>query len=152
VIRVHTDRELTHRTIQTCPPGRAPSGLDEVLGLDDVRSVDLHRYVARVNLVAGALRSEAASSVEDALIGAWGPPADPPSQPRRRTFPAAASGPRVVAESLEMAGEHELLRRLLGTAGVVEAVVDDGAVAVRIGRLFAWADVEPAIRDAVDGR
>jgi hypothetical protein len=152
VIRVHVDRELTRRTIEPCPPATAPVGLDQVLALDDIRSLDLHRYVARVNLAADALRPDATSSIEDALTDAWGPAEDPPSQPRRRTFPVADAGHRRVAESLEMAGDDPLLHALFAVDGISEAIVDEGEVAVRIGRLFSWADVEPRVREALGDR
>lgn len=52
VIRVHTTVELTPATIERCPPATLPEGLRSTLALDGVRSVDLHRYRARLNLSA----------------------------------------------------------------------------------------------------
>ncbi len=51
VIRVHTTVELTRSTIETCPPASPPEGLRSLLAVDGVRSIDLHRYRARLNMV-----------------------------------------------------------------------------------------------------
>jgi len=50
VIRIHTTVELTRATIEKCPPASPPEGLRSLLAVDGVRSIDLHRYRARLNL------------------------------------------------------------------------------------------------------
>src|SRR6266542_2477928 len=58
VVVVHTTAELTRETIQTCPPSRPPRPVDELLEVPGIRSIDLHRYRARVNLAPGIDRDE----------------------------------------------------------------------------------------------
>jgi hypothetical protein len=53
VIRVHTTVELTRATIEKCPPASPPEGLRSLLAVEGVRSIDLHRYRARLNLSLG---------------------------------------------------------------------------------------------------
>ena len=116
VIRVHTTVELTRATIETCPPASPPEGLSSVLAVDGVRSVDLHRYRARLNLNPGC----AAEAVWDGWRGpsrrlgglplhspanlrhegSRSPTEDPGSWPRARRWPLPmqpsrhCSGPR----------------------------------------------------------
>jgi hypothetical protein len=146
VLRIHVDHELTDRTIVTGPPAAIARPLGGLLELDAVRSVDLHRYHARVNLMHGADRSDTSRHVREILRAAWGDElvavgavADP------RAFEVDYAGPRMVAESAEMAAGRDLLERLFTVDGVREAILGEGLALVSIGRLFAWSAVEPAI-------
>jgi hypothetical protein len=57
VLLLHTTIELTRVTIQPCPPARAPWPLDRLLSIPGIRSMDLHRYRARLNLASGTVRA-----------------------------------------------------------------------------------------------
>lgn len=149
VLRVHVDQQLTDRTIVTGPPAEIARPLGGLLELDAVRTVDLHRYHARVNLVHGADRDATAGHVGDILRAAWGDPTDDGAEPDPRAFEIDYSGPRVVAESAEMAAGRDLLARLFTVVGVREAILGDRLALVRIGRLFTWAAVEPAVTAAL---
>src|SRR5687767_10165203 len=100
VIRVHTTVELTQATIEKCPPASPPEGLRSLLEMDGVRSVDLHRYRARLNLSPGCDAKAAWDGVARAIEAAWGAPAPLPGEPPPRGFEVAYEGPRIVAESL----------------------------------------------------
>jgi hypothetical protein len=149
VLRVHVDHQLTDRTIVTSPPAEIARPLAGLLELDAVRTVDLHRYHARVNLGRGTDRDVAAAHVDDILSAAWGDEADDGTESDPRAFEIDYAGPRVVAESAEMAVGRDLLVRLFAVAGVREAILGDGLALVRIGRLFTWAGVEPAVAAAL---
>jgi hypothetical protein len=153
VLRVHVDHELTDRTIVTGPPATIARPLGGLLELEAIRTVDLHRYHARFNLAHGADRSTTARHVRDILLPAWGAEVTAigaPSDPR--AFEVDYAGPRVVAESAEMAVGRELLERLFTVDGVREAILGEGLALVSIGRLFAWSAVEPAVVGALRTR
>jgi len=114
-----------------------------------VRTVDLHRYHARVNLAHGADRAAASAHVSDILRAAWGAQGEDGAESDPRAFEIDYAGPRVVAESAEMAAGRELLVRLFTVVGVREAILGEGLALVRIGRLFTWATVEPAVTAAL---
>jgi hypothetical protein len=150
VLRIHVDHELTDRTIVTGPPAAIAHPLGGLLELEAVRTVDLHRYHARVNLMHGADRFGTTRHVRDILGAAWGDEmasvgavADP------RAFEVDYAGPRVVAESAEMAAGCDLLERLFTVDGVREAILGEGLALVSIGRLFSWSTVEPAVVGAL---
>jgi len=82
VIRVHTTVELTRATIEKCPPASPPEGLSSLLAVDGVRSVDLHRYRARLNLSPGCNAKAAWEGVARAIEAAWGAPAPLPGELR----------------------------------------------------------------------
>src|SRR5262245_12073238 len=145
VLRIHVDHQLTDRTIVTGPPTEIARPIGGLLELEAVRTVDLHRYHARVNLRHGADRDVAAGHVDDIVRGAWGDEARDGEESDPRAFEIDYAGPRVVAESAEMAAGRELLVRLFTVAGVREAILGDGLALVRIGRLFTWTAVEPAV-------
>jgi hypothetical protein len=149
VLRVHVDHELTDRTIVTSPPAEIARPLAGALELDAVRTVDLHRYHARVNLAHGADRGVTAGHVADVLRNAWGDETDDGAESDPRAFEIDYAGPRVVAESAEMAAGRDLLVKLFTVVGVREAILGDGLALVRIGRLFTWATVEPAVSAAL---
>jgi hypothetical protein len=151
VIRVHTTVELTRATIEKCPPASPPEGLRSLLAVDGVRSVDLHRYRARLNLRPGCEAKAAWEEVARVIEAAWGAPVPLPDEPQPRTFEIAYQGPRIVAESPEMAGPDALLVTLFRTPGVAEAILEAGRVWVRPGRLFSWEDVETGVRRALRG-
>jgi hypothetical protein len=69
-----------------------------------------------------------------------------------RAFEVDYAGPRMVAESAEMAAGRDLLERLFTVHGVREAILGEGLALVSIGRLFAWSAVEPAIVGALRAR
>src|SRR5690242_14916675 len=102
VIRVHVDHQLTDRTIVTSPPAEIARPLAGLLELDAVRTVDLHRYHARVNLAHGADRAAASAHVSDILRAAWGAQGEDGAESDPRAFEIDYAGPRVVAESAEM--------------------------------------------------
>ena len=145
VLRVHVDHELTDRTIVTSPPAEIAQPLGGVLELEAVRTVDVHRYHARLNLVHGVDRAVTAGHVGDILRAVWGVEADGGAESDPRAFEIDYSGPRVIAESAEMAAGRDLLVRLFTVVGVREAILGDGLALVRIGRLFTWNAVEPAV-------
>jgi hypothetical protein len=149
VIHVHTTDELTRATIETCPPARAPEGLSSVLAVDGVRSIDLHRYRARLNLNPGCDAEVAWDGVAQAVEAAWRPPTSLPGESSPRGFEVAYVGPRIVAESPEMAAPDATLAALFRGPGVAEAILEAGWVWVRPGRLFPWDDVEDSVRWAL---
>jgi hypothetical protein len=148
VIRVHTTVELTRATIETCPPASPPEGLRSVLAVNGVRSVDLHRYRARLSLDPGCDAKAAWDGVARAIEAAWGAPAPLPGEPAPRAFDVAYKGPRIVAESPGMAADSTLVA-LFRVPGVAEAILEAGWVRVRPGRLFPWEDVEDSLRWAL---
>jgi hypothetical protein len=141
VLLVHATEELTTATILTCPPGRPEAPLDRLLDVPGVRSADLHRYRARLNLAPRADRRAVRHRVEDVLAPAWGPPIQLPQEPGPMEIGVEYAGPRLVAESLEVAGGYPILLTLFEVPGVVEAVLERGVLRIRIGRLFSWQDV-----------
>jgi hypothetical protein len=149
VIRVHTTVELTRATIEKCPPASPPEGLRSLLAVDGVRSVDLHRYRARLNLSPGCNAEAAWDGVARAMEAAWGAPAPLLGEPQPRGFEVVYEGPRIVAESPEMAGPDPTLAALFRVPGVAEAILEAGWVWVRPGRLFPWEDVEDSLRWAL---
>ena len=122
VIHVHTTVELTRATIETCPPASPPERLSSVLAVDGVRSVDLHRYRARLNLNPGCAAEAAWDGVARAIEAAWGAPVRLPGEPSPRAFEVAYEGPRIVAESPEMAASDATLAALFRVPGVAEAI------------------------------
>jgi hypothetical protein len=146
VIRVHTTVELTRATIEKCPPASPPEGLRSLLAVDGVRSVDLHRYRARLNLSPGCDAKAMWDGVALAIEAAWGSPAPLPDEPPPRGFELAYEGPRMVAESPEMAAGNPTLAALFRVPGVAEAILEAGRGWVRPGRLFSWEDVETSVR------
>jgi len=149
VLRVHVDHELTDRTIVSSPPAAIACPLAGLLEIEAVRTVDLHRYHARVALRHGMDREVATEHVRDILRTAWGDETDGDGEADPRAFEIDYTGPRVAAESVEMAGDRALLVRLFSVAGVREAILGDGLALVRIGRLFTWTAVEPAVAAAL---
>jgi len=149
VIRVHTTVELTRATIEKCPPASPPEGLSSLLAVDGVRSVDLHRYRARLNLSPDWDAKTAWERVSWAIEEAWGVPAPLPGEPSPRAFGVAYEGTRIVAESPEMAVPDATLAALFQIPGVAEAILEADRVWVRPGRLFSWEDVEDSVRRAL---
>jgi len=151
ILRIHVTRTLTDRTIVVCPPEAAPAPFDEVVEVDGVRGLDLHRHRVRVNLEPGAGRAEVARAAGAILERAWGAQASLPLDEGPRAFSVAHAGPRLVAESPVMAAQHgdTTLIRVFEVPGVVEAIAGDGLVLVRLGRLFAWDDVETEVSAAL---
>jgi hypothetical protein len=149
VIRVHTTVELTRATIEKCPPASPPEGLRSLLTVDGVRSIDLHRYRARVSLSTSCDAKAAWEGVARAIEAAWGAPASLLHEPPPRAFEVAHEGPRMVAESPEMAGPDPTLAALFRIPGVAEAILEGGRVWVRPGRLFSWEDVGASVRWAL---
>ena len=76
-------------------------------------------------------------------MGCGGVAVDAASDPR--AFEVDYPGPRVVAESAQMAAGRDLLERLFTVDGVREAILGEGLALVSIGRLFVWSAVEPAV-------
>jgi hypothetical protein len=145
VLRLHTTEELTDRTIRTHPPGAPPAPLDRLLALPEVQALDLHRYRCRVHLRPGTNAIALGDSVERSLLAAWGAPEPLPPEEEPRAFAIRREGPRIVAESHEMAGGDAVALALFGVQGVVEVVSEKGVVLVRLGRLFRWSVVEPDV-------
>jgi hypothetical protein len=149
VLVVNTTVELTRETIETCPPSRSPHPLGRLLEVPGIRSIDLHRYRARLNLAPGADRDKIILLVCELLGNEWGSTSSKRDEPAQ-TFGVAYAGPRLVAESLRMAGSQPILRALFGVRGVAEAILESGQVRVRLGRLFSWAEVEDDLRAALE--
>lgn len=145
VVRLHTSMELTQATIETCPPSMPPPPLDRLLDIPGIRSIDLHRYRARLNLLPGTDPEAITQQVCGLLAEEWGV-ASSKREDLARTFPVPYRGPRLVAESRQMAGSQPILRALFGTPGVVEAILEPGQVRVRLGRLFSWTEVGDQVR------
>lgn len=145
VLRLHTTKELTDRTIVTCPPAVPPAPLERLLTLPEVRTLDLHRYRCRINLRAGTSPVVVADAVEAVLLQGWGAPDPLPPEEEPRTFALKRRGPRLVAESREMAEGDPLILALFDVEGVVEVVLGSGLALVRLGRLFRWSEVQPEI-------
>jgi hypothetical protein len=150
VLRIHTSVELTPATIETCPPSSPLHPLDRLLEISGIRSIDLHRYRARLNLLPGNDPSAIARQACELLVREWGP-ASPEWDERAQTFPVAYGGPRLVAESLQMAGSQPTLRALFGIPGVVEAILTEGHVRVRLGPMFSWTEIEKDVRRTLEG-
>ena len=149
VLRLHATVELTRKTIEACPPGSTPPPLRQLLAIPAVRSVDLHRYRARLNLTPDADLDLVEEAVRRALRDSWGPPVALPPEEASRSFPVGHGGGRRAAESLEMAGWQPVLQALFLVRGVAEAILDEGEARVRLGRLFEWEEVEGPVRDAL---
>lgn len=149
ILRLHTTKEVTDRTIVTCPPAVPPAPLDRLLTLPDVRALDLHRYRCRVNLRPGTNAIAVGEAVEESLLTAWGAPEPLPPQEEPRAFPLRREGPRMVAESREMAGGEGVALALFDVQGVVEVVLGRGMALVRLGRLFRWSAVQRDVVRAV---
>ena len=120
-----------------------------MLAVDGVRSVDLHRYRARLNLSPGCIAKATWDGVARAIEAAWGAPAPLPGEPPPRAFEVAYEGTRIVAESPDMAAPHATLVALFRVSGVAEAILEADRVWVRPGRLFSWEDVETSVSRAL---
>ena len=142
VLRLHTTEELTDRTILTCPPAVPAPPLDQLLALPEIRSLDLHRYLCRVNLRPGTNAIAAGDASEGTLLTAWGVPEQLPPQEEPRAFAIWREGPKLVAESREMAGSEAAAVALFDVRGVVEVVLGRQIALVRLGRLFSWSAVQ----------
>ena len=151
LLRLHVDAALTDATILTCPPGAAPEPIDRLLEIEAIRSIDLHRYRARLNLRADADRATALRDVSEVLEHAFGPALALTPDPGPRAFETEVTGGRRVAESPAMAAGHPLLAAVFAVEGVSEAVAGEGVVLVRLGRLFAWSDREDAVQASLGG-
>ena len=150
VLRLHTSLELTQETIETCPPSTLPHPLEQLIEIPGIRSIDLHRYRARLNLASGADPAAIRGQVCGLLEKEWGHSSSKRGDPAR-TFPVPYRGPRLVAESRRMAGSQPILRAFFGVPGVVEAILQPGQVKVRLGRLFSWTEVEDDVRRIIEG-
>jgi hypothetical protein len=149
VLGLHTTVELTRATIETCPPARAPWPLDRLLSIPGVQSMDLHRYRARLNVAPWTDRALVEVRIREILSPELGSPEDLPAEPLPRAFPVRYRGPRAVAESPLMARSEPVLRAAFLAPGVAEAILTEGVVQVRLGRLFVWDQVEEAVRRAL---
>jgi hypothetical protein len=149
VVRLHVGSELTQKTIETFPPGEPFAPFAAILLVPGVRSVDLHRYRARLNLIPEAIRSEVERLAGEVITGAWGAGSALPVEEMPRAFEVEHSAERRVAESLSMAEGDDILTTLFGVDGVSEVVAGDGIALVRLGRLFRWEDVEALVREAL---
>jgi len=149
VLLLHTTVELTRATIEPCPPARAPWPLDRLLSIPGIRSMDLHRYRARLNLGPWTEPEPVEVRIREILSPALGPPMDLPAEPPPRTFAVRYRGPRAVSESPVMARSQPGLRAAFLAPGVAEAILTEGVVQVRLGRLFSWDQAEEAVRKAL---
>jgi hypothetical protein len=146
VLRVHVDAELTHETIVTFPPGEPGPPLSDVLRVPGVRSLNVHRYRVRLNLMPEAARPEVELLAGEVLRAVWGAESALPVEEMPRAFEVERSSRRRVAESLAMAAGDDVLTILFGVEGVSEVVVGDGLALVRLGRLFRWNDAEARVQ------
>ena len=62
----------------------------------------------------------------------------------------AYAAPRLVADSLRMAGTQPIHRAVFSVRGVAEAILEPGHSRVRLGRLFSWAEAEEEVRRALE--
>ncbi len=140
VLRLHVDVELTTRTIVTCPPHDPPPIASAALAIAGVRSVNLHRYRARLNLQPGAVAADIVDRASADLARVLGPATEMPADEGPVVFEVDHEGPRRVAESAEMAerSREPTLIALFRVHGVAEAILGEGLVLVRLGRLFRW--------------
>ena len=156
VLRLHVDVELTARTIVTCPPDEPPAVLAGLLSVDGVRTLDLHRYRARLNLEPDAVADTVAAAAAGVLAAAMGGDAERMlGESGLRAFESDVEGPRRVAESAEMAERtgDARLGAVFRVDGVVEAIAAPGLVLVRLGRLFDWDDdITASVAEAVAAR
>jgi hypothetical protein len=122
-----------------------------LLLIPGVRSLDLHRYRVRVNLERGGGRQAVSRRAIETLRDAWGEPVALAADQGPRAFGLRRRGERRVAESPDMAtASHEsVLIALFAVEGVTEAIAGEDLVLVRLGRLFRWEDVEPAVGVAI---
>jgi hypothetical protein len=151
ILRIHVTEALTDRTIVVCPPEDAPAPFDAVAEIEGVRGLDLHRHRVRVNLEPGAGRAAVSRAAAALLEAAWGAQDPLPLDEGPRAFSVDHTGPRLVAESPVMAAQQRdtTLIRVFEVPGVVEAIAGDGLVLVRLGRLFAWNDVQAEVSAAL---
>ena len=149
VLCLHASQELTQATIETCPPSTPRHPLDRLLEIPGIRSIDLHRYRARLNLRPGSDRHAITREVWELLVKEWGDASSKRADPAR-TFAVRYRGSRLVAESLQMAGSQPIIQALFGAPGVVEAILEPGHVWVRLGRLFSWTEVEKDVRRTLE--
>jgi hypothetical protein len=149
ILLLHTTVELTRATIEACPPAPAPWPLDRLLNIPHLRSMNLHRYRVRLNLTPGADPALVEVMIGEIPPPDLGPRVDLPADPLPRTFAVRYRGPRAVAESPDMARWQPVLSAAFRTPGVAEAVLTEGLVQVRLGRFFAWAQAEEAVRKAL---
>jgi hypothetical protein len=156
VLRLHVDLELTDRTIVTCPPDEPPAVLAGLVSVPGVRSLDLHRYRVRLNLSPDAIADSVAAAASPVLAAALGGDAEHMhADAGPRAFESGVEGPRLVAESAEMAERagDARLSAVFRVDGVVEAIAAPGLVLVRLGRLFAWEeDITASVAEALAGR
>jgi hypothetical protein len=91
VLRLHTSLELTQATIETCPPSTPRHPLDRLLEIPGIRSIDLHRYGVRLNLLPGPDRHAITGEVCELLVKEWGG-ASSKRADRARTFAVRLKG------------------------------------------------------------
>jgi hypothetical protein len=149
VLRVHVGAELTAETILTFPPGEPDPPLSRVLRVPGVRSLNVHRYRLRLNLMPDAVRQEVELLAGEILSSTWGAESQLPVEEIPRAFEVEHTSTRRVAESLAMAEGDDVLTILFGVEGVSEVVVGDGVALVRLGRLFRWDDAEARVQKAL---
>ncbi len=111
--------------------------------------MDLHRYRTRLNLAPGTDPALVQVRIGEILSPELGPPVDLPAEALPRKFAVRYRGPRAVAESLVMAWSEPVLRAVFLVPGVAEAILTEGVVQIRLGRLFGWDQVEEAVREAL---
>src|SRR5918996_1645389 len=128
--------------MMTCPPAVPAPPLDQLLALPEIRSLDLHRYLCRVNLRPGTNAIAVGDAAERSLLTAWGAPEQLPPQEETRGFAIWREGPKLVAESREMAGGEAVAVALFDVQGVVEVVLGRRIALIRLGRLFRWSAVQ----------
>jgi hypothetical protein len=150
VLLLHVDAALTDETIVTCPPAVAPEPVDRLLEIGAVRSLDVHRHRVRLNLRPDAEVTVVAGHADEVLAHVWGPSTPLVGDPGPRAFEARTTGPRTVAESPRMADGNPLLEALFTVPGVAEAIVAEGLVLVRLGRMFSWSDTESDVIDRLE--
>jgi hypothetical protein len=95
-----------------------------------------------VNLRPGTNAIAVGDAAERSLLTTWGAPEPLPPQEEPRAFSIRREGPRVVAESREIAGGEAVAVALFDVQGVVEVVLGREMALVRLGRLFRWSAVQ----------
>src|ERR671918_1844685 len=111
VLLLHTTVELTRATIEPCPPARAPWPLDRLLSIPGIRSMDLHRYRARLNLAPGTDRALVEVRIGEILSPSWVRPWTFRPSPSPERSPCGTGVPRPLPRARGWLGQSRCSER-----------------------------------------